>query len=81
MAIPIEDFREPQWSRYLTRYPLVEDRTMRFSTVVAPRHYGPRYHSDDPETGWKQAGYNPNDNSTRVQHINLLSDDYTLRPY
>jgi len=81
MAIPIEDFREPQWVRYLTRYPLSDDRTMRFSTVVAPRHYPQRYNSDDPSTAWKQAGYNPNDNSTRVQHINLTSDDYTLRPY
>ena len=81
MAIPIEDFREPQWVKYLTRYPLVEDRTMRYATIVTPGRYGPRFHSDDPATGWKQAGYNPNDNSTRVQHINLTTDDYTLRPY
>ena len=81
MAIPIEDFREPQWVRYLTRYPLVEDRTMRYATIVRPGSFGARYNSDDPETGWKQAGYNPNDNSTRVQRINLTTDDYTLRPY
>lgn len=81
MAIPIEDFQVPQWSRYLTRYPLVEDRTMRYSTVVAPRLFAGRFNSDDPTTAWKQAGYNPNDNSTRIQHINLTNDNYTLRPY
>jgi len=81
MAIPIEDFREPQWVRYLTRYPLVEDRTMKYATIVTPRLYGPRFNSDDPETGWKQEGYNPNSNSTRVQRISLTTEDYTLRPY
>jgi hypothetical protein len=33
------------------------------------------------EGGWKQAGYNPNHQSTRVEQIRVRSDDITLKPY
>lgn len=48
-----------------------------FPMTHAARHPG----SEGREGGWKQAGYNPNHNSTRVEKIRVRSDDITLKPY
>ena len=79
MAIPIEEFSTPKFQRYRTRYPISEnskDRFMKFDSrnPAALRSYR-------GERGFKQGGYNVNHNSTRVERVNLRSDDYTLKPY
>jgi hypothetical protein len=78
MPISIDEYAKPSWVRYQTRYPLSYDKKDRFNTIN-PRHEMKRYNGD-PETGWKQAGYNPNHNSTRVEKINLTVDQVTLKP-
>jgi hypothetical protein len=54
------------------------DKKDRFNTVNprlnARRHGG-------TENGWKQAGYNPNHQSTRIEKINLTGDEISLKPY
>lgn len=74
MPIPIEDFREPKFVRYKTRYPISEDKLDRFYKFETnPRSYrGGEF---------KQAGYNPNHQSVSVERVNLRSDDLTLKPY
>ena len=79
MPIPIDEYKEPSWIRYQMRYPLSYNKVDRFNTIN-PKHCMARYNGD-PETGWKQAGYNPNHNSTRVEKINLTVDQVTLKPY
>jgi len=74
MAIPIEEYRQPKWQRYRTRYPFSEDKKDRFYKFETD----PRGHRDGD---FKQAGYNVNHDSTRVERVNLKSDEYTLKPY
>jgi len=79
MPIAESEFREPRFIRYRERYPMSYDKKDRFNTVnprmSMERHAGVR------DSGWKQAGYNPNHQSTRVERINMTSDDITLKPY
>ena len=74
MAIPIEDFRQPTWIKYKERYPLSYDKKDRFYKFnTNPRSYR--------NGGFKQAGYNVSHNSTRIENVNLESDNITLKPY
>ena len=79
MPVSIEEYAKPSFVKHDTRYPLVPDKKARFNTVC-PRDNMGRYNGD-PDTGWKQPGYNPNHNSTRVEHINLTTDEVSIRPY
>ena len=81
MPISIEEFSMPEWIKYQERYPLSYDKEDRFNEIN-PRHFAGRYQgTEGREGGWKQAGYNPNHNSTRVERIRVRSDDITLKPY
>jgi hypothetical protein len=55
------------------------DKRDRYNTVNPrmdmARHAGVR------DSGWKQAGYNPNHQSTRIERIKLTNDDISLKPY
>jgi len=74
MTISINEFRNPKFQRYRTRYPLSENKKDRFYKFETnPRSFR--------GADFKQAGYNANHNSTRVERVNLKSDDYTLKPY
>ena len=79
MPLSENDFREPKLTKYQTRYPLTTDKKDRYNTIN-PRTDMARY-AGDRDTGWKQAGYNPNHQSTRIERINLLSDEISLKPY
>jgi hypothetical protein len=81
MPIPIEDYATPAFIRYQERYPMSYDKEDRFNEIN-PRHAVERYPGDEGrEGGWKQAGYNPNHQSTTIEHIRVRSDDITLLPY
>lgn len=81
MPIPISEFAIPKFTRLQERYPMSYNKEDRFNEIN-PRHYAGRYRgSEGREGGWKQAGYNPNHNSTRVESIRVRSDDITLKPY
>ena len=81
MPISIEEFSTPKWIKYQERYPLSYDKEDRFNEIN-PRHFAGRYQgTEGREGGWKQAGYNPNHQSTRVERIRVRSDDITLKPY
>lgn len=81
MPISMEEFSVPKWIKYQERYPLSYDKTDRFNEIN-PRHCVGRYPGDEGrEGGWKQAGYNPNHQSTMVERIRVRSDDITLKPY
>ncbi len=75
MPISIEEYREPSWIRDRVRYTMagLTDKKSRFiDTARYPRNYrGGEF---------KQAGYNVNHQSTRVERINMFSDDITLKP-
>lgn len=81
MPIDISEFREPKFVKLKTRYPMSydqKDRFYKFDTNMRS------YRSSDVtsrEGGFKQGGYNPNHNSTRVEKINLYRDNITLKPY
>ena len=48
---------------------------------IYPPNFVDRYnHNDGEEGGFKQAGYNPNHQSTRVERVNLKSETITLKP-
>lgn len=74
MPIDISEFAEPTLVRYKERYPLSDnrkDRFMDFGTM-------PRSYRGDGGT-FPQPGYNPNHQSTRVEKVNLETDDITLK--
>ena len=79
MPLSESDYREPKWIKYRERYPMSYDKKDRFNTVN-PRMNMLR-HSGDAEMGWKSAGYNPDHQSTRVERVNMTSDDISLKPY
>lgn len=75
MPIPIEDFATPSFIRGRDRYvnSTSTDHKVRF----------PNYEEGNPRSwrgGFKQGGYNPNHQSTKVEKVNLYTDDYTLKP-
>lgn len=81
MPISIEDYATPKWIRLQERYPMSYDKNDRFNEVC-PRHAANRHLGDEGrEGGWKQAGYNPNHQSTQLEKIRVRSDNITLRPY
>jgi len=81
MPISIEEFANPKWVRLQNRYPMSYNKEDRFNEIC-PRHFAGRYPgSEGREGGWKQPGYNPNHQSTRVERIRVRSDGITLKPY
>lgn len=82
MPIPISDYRQPQWIRYEERYPWSDDKKDKFNEIN-PRHFAGRYRGGvGREGGWKQAGYNPNHDSTTLENLgDIRRDDITLKPY
>lgn len=81
MPVSLEEYRVPRWVKIPDRYPMSYNKDDRFNEVC-PRHAATRYPGEEgKEGGWKQAGYNPNQNSTTIENINLYSDNLTLRPY
>ncbi len=82
MPVPIEAYAEPRFIKYRERYPMSYNKRDKFLNTIAQTHTAERYNGDvDARNGWKQAGYNTNDNSTRVQRINMYTDNVSLRPY
>jgi len=79
MPLSENDYRNPYFIKDRERYPMSYDKKDRFNTVN-PRMNMLR-HGGNRDFGWKQAGYNPNSQSTRVERINMTSDTITLRPY
>ena len=81
MPIPISDFANPAWIKHQERYPMSYTKEDRFNEIN-PRHEAGRYPGEEGrEGGWKQAGYNPNHQSTSLERIRVRSDNITLRPY
>jgi len=81
MPIPESAFREPAFTKYKERYPISYDKNQRYmDTVVNPRVDVARSNSVDG-SGWKQPGYNPNHNSTRVEKVNLTAESPQFKPY
>lgn len=81
MPVSENEYREPQFIKYQERYPISYDKNVRYTdTVVSPDVFQGRANSVDG-SGWKQPGYNPNHNSTRVENINLTTDSPSLKPY
>ena len=77
MPIDISEFAEPSFIRHKERYGLFsENKRDRF-----PDYENDYKRSWRGENGYKTAGYNPNHQSTRVEKVNLYSDDYTLKKY
>lgn len=75
MPISIDAYSEPAWIRDRVRYTIagLTDKKSRFiNTAQYPRSYR--------GGAFKQAGYNVNHQSTRVERINMSSDDITLKP-
>jgi hypothetical protein len=84
MPIPIEAYIEPQWVRIQERYPWVTDKNYKFANLtINPRTPVGRYQQGGQGAGlgWKAAGYNPNQNSTRVERVNITRDIVSLKPY
>lgn len=81
MPIPIEEYRTPSWIKIEERYPWSDDKEDRFNEIC-PRHYAGRYRGDiGREGGWKEAGYNPNHNSTTIETLgNIRRDNIILKP-
>jgi len=81
MPIDISEYATPRLFRLRDRYPMSYNKEDRFNEIC-PRDFAGRYRgSEGREGGWKQAGYNPNHQSTRVEKIRVRSDDVTLKPY
>ncbi len=80
MPIPIESFATPKFQRLRERYPISYNKNDRIN-VINPQHFAGRYLGDEgPEGGWKQAGYNPNHQSTRLETVRLTNLDIVLKP-
>ncbi len=75
MPISIDAYREPAWIRDRVKYTIagLTDKKSRFMNF---EQY-PRSHRGGV---FKQAGYNVNHQNIRVERINMLSDDITLKP-
>ena len=82
MPVPIEAYIEPKFVKDRPRYPMSYNSKDKFLNTIAQMHTVERYHGDaDARNGWKQAGYNPNHNSIRVEGVNLKNDNISLKPY
>ena len=81
MPISLSEYQKPQWIKLQDRYPMSYNKEDRYNEIC-PRHFAGRYQGDQGrEGGWKQAGYNPNHNSTRIEEIRIRADNVTLKPY
>lgn len=81
MPIPIEAYAKPEFIRIEDRYPMSYNKEDRFNEIN-PRHCVERYRgTEGREGGWKQAGYNPNHQTTTIERIKLRSDGITIKPY
>jgi len=75
MPISEDAYREPSWIKFREGYTISRDTNKRSRFIVFGNH--PRsYRGGD----FKQAGYNPNHQSVRVEKVNLYNDDITLKP-
>lgn len=81
MPISIEEYKQPQLTRLLPRYPMSYNKEDRFNEINPPDYVGRYQGSEGKEGGWKQAGYNPNHQSTRIEKIRIRTDEITLKPY
>jgi hypothetical protein len=82
MPVPIESYIQPSFIKYRERYPMSYDKRDRFINTVPQKSEMARHNGDtDTGNGWKQPGYNPNSNSTRVERVNIYTDNISLRPY
>lgn len=77
MPIPIEEFATPRFIKLEPRYPMSYDKRDRFNEIF-PEHNVQRYGFGSRD-GWKQAGYNPNHQSTSIEKIDVRSDNISLR--
>lgn len=81
MPVDISEYATPQFIKIQERYPLSYYKEDRYNEIN-PRHEAGRYPGDQGrEGGWKQAGYNPNHQSTRIEKIRIRTDNITLKPY
>ena len=76
MPISLEEFSTPKFTRLRTRYTIagIEDSKARF---INYGDYPRNYRGGDI----KRPGYNPNQQSTSIENINLKNDNLTLKPY
>ncbi len=82
MPVPIEAYIEPRFIKHRGRHPMSYNKRDKFLNTIAQGHSIERYHGDpNARNGWKQAGYNSNSDSTRIERLNLRSEDISLRPY
>lgn len=81
MPVSINDYAKPRFIKLEERYPMSYDKEDRFNEIC-PRHHAGRYRGKEGrEGGWKQAGYNPNHQSTTLERIRVRADNVTLKPY
>ena len=81
MPISEDEFRQPRWVKLYDRYPMSYESNDMYNEIY-PSHDASRYPGDEgDEGGWKQAGYNPNHNSTTIERITIRSDTIQLKPY
>lgn len=80
MPISMSDFETPKLSKLQTRYPMSYQKNDRFNEIN-PSTFVERYPGSEGRGGFKFGGYNPNSQSTRIERINMWSDNITLRPY
>ncbi len=72
MPISMDEFRSPSWTKLKDRYPMSYDKKDKFH----------KFETDSRsfrDGEFKQAGYNPNHDSTRVEKINTETDGITLK--
>ena len=81
MPISEDEFVEPSWVKLKERYPMSYDAVDKYNETN-PRLDIARHPGDEGrEGGWKQAGYNPNHNSTTLERITIRADNIQLKPY
>lgn len=75
MPVSMDEYRNPRWvsASNLDKATLSRDDNERYYKFETD----PRGFRD----GFKQAGYNPNHNSARVENIRINSDNITLKGY
>jgi hypothetical protein len=81
MPISIEEFQLPSFIRLQEKYPLSYNKLDRYNEIYPPNFEDRYNHNEGESGGFKQAGYNPNHQSTRVERVNLKSETITLKPY
>ena len=75
MPIDISEFALPKFARIKDQYWLGTDSKMKFKAYTDE----PRSYRGDGGN-YPQGGYNPAHNSSRVEKINLRTDEYSLKP-